>query len=409
MSSRRRWGLLLGVVFGCGCNNDAASAPIDLAQGIDAADLSAALDLAGPSDLAIPDLAIPDLSMPDLAIPDLSMPLDLLSLGQSDGSFDLTCVPQPLDASGVDAGSTSFGTCSTARECEGYATLPSSNWDPCQPTSCNGSFFCYFTLKNSTHSAAVPDDTPCDDNSAATYSYPATKGCPSNTCSGGANDGLSCSSDGDCPGGSCFQDRCVGSYCVGGTDANHLCGSSADCRGGGTCTSPPPGSCATDRDCYGSAANGDCILNVTNGNQYCKGGAEDGHWCATPGAQSSECPPVPRCVKWTADAASGSCKATGSNPYCDATTPCPTTKYCALDPENSSFTPNAGFASACGTNDDCRNGTIDEGPCFHWTCDLTQKVCVANTRACAGGPSGVGTLCNNVCRAGHCTSNFICK
>jgi hypothetical protein len=102
---------------------------------------------------------------------------------------------------------------------------------------------------------------------------------------------------------------------------------------------------------------------------------------------------------------------------------CPTTKYCANDPEN-----RRGRPDSCYYDDECCSGGQFTGPCLVWdSCDQQNHVCVRTTQdgetifcsakdrfkygnaPCAGGLLGAadeadGSICNNECIAGVCTS-----
>jgi hypothetical protein len=140
--------------------------------------------------------------------------------------------------------------------------------------------------------------------------------------------------------------------------------------------------------------------------------------------RSSDCPPSGRCVRWAADPATGSCVATTNAPFCNTVADCPTTKYCAGDPQSYRGGPVQCDYSGNGT-DAC--GCV--GPCLVWdTCDAVAHVCLrthqqGQTQSCGGrtvfiygdapclgGAWGIGGLnggaCNNVCLGGRCTSSF---
>src|SRR5262249_16226081 len=120
-------------------------------------------------------------------------------------------------------------------------------FNPCAPSRCDPVGLLCAELP------AMPDHTPCDDRDPSSFAYPAGKGCPSNECVGGPNDGKACNSDSQCPGGSCFMNRCVD-----GPNAGSACSTNADCTGG--------------------AANANCVQKLDR-QSFCDGGAESGHYC----------------------------------------------------------------------------------------------------------------------------------
>lgn len=295
-------------------------------------------------------------------------------------------------------------------------------FDPCSPMFCQYPADCMPTSLGG--HLPSPDYAPCDDHDTTTFAHPSSAGCPSNQCVGGANDGLGCTADVDCPGGSCFMNRCVD-----GPNVGHACVSNTDCSGG-----QPNADCITDNEgphCNGGAeAWNYCHL-------VCVGGQFDGLSCRHDGdclgttagtcatiPNSPDCPPAGRCVRWTADPTTGSCTAVTNNPFCNTLADCPTTKYCALDPRNREGTPDDCIDDI--ESDDCCSGGLSYGPCLAWnSCDTVNHVCVrtrdtGQTVTCGGtsvykygdAPCGVttgfavGTTCNDVCMNGRCTSGY---
>ena len=316
----------------------------------------------------------------------------------------------------VDGASLIDQFCNNSAYCAGQAV--DIGVDVCRPSHCN-SAFCALPV-------AVPDGTPCDDGDAATFAFAAIDGCPSNRCLGGASAGAACRSDADCPQSYCFMNRCLdGAF----KDAG----------------------CATDRDCQDMSGNADCVKGAMGAirSSWCSGGGEAGHYCQlvcvggdydglpcrmdsecckVPGCgglcpdilASPACPPAGHCARWSLDANSGTCQASRDAPYCDTALDCPTTKYCAGDPENF-----RGLFYPCeDKNDGCCSSI---GPCLMWdACDPVTHVCQRTTQAdhqsscgsvphmtygdvpCVGRDAGrggiAGGVCNNVCMGGVCIS-----
>src|SRR5262249_44179218 len=147
-------------------------------------------------------------------------------------------------------------------------------------------------------------------------------------------------------------------HCNGGSEAGHHC--KLLCVGGILDGYP----CGDDNDCFDGVA-GTCP-NIRN---------------------STDCPPAGRCVRWAPDPVPTTSTANADNPFCNTIADCPTTKYCAGDPENKS-----GGASSCDDdfNDECCPGGSFTGPCLVWdSCDTSNHVCVRTTQggvtvACSG-------------------------
>jgi hypothetical protein len=142
---------------------------------------------------------------------------------------------------------------------------------------------------------------------------------------------------------------------------------------------------------------------------------------------------VGKCVIWSVDSATNTCKGASDNPHCNTVADCPTTKYCAGDPGRLHGGAASADCSYGGVTDDCCAGGSSFGPCLVWdTCDPVRHICLRTRQAgqttvcggktlfkygdvpCAGGPTGLGGinggLCNNACQGGRCTSNYlVCK
>jgi hypothetical protein len=390
--------------------------PFDLSETDGGPDLSVQLDLAG-EDLSVTlneDMAVSrDMKPPP---PDMT---DMTVLAADIGSGHI------LDLGSFDLKGTACAypnICQTTEQCNGYFSCP-KGYDPCKPHYCDIGSACSLQT-------TLPNNTPCDDSRGCSFMYPAIAGCPSNRCVGGNKHGQPCSNDSQCTGGgTCFMNRCLGG-------------------------STPNTACSTNKDCTGGAGNADC-LKVSLGGAQCNGGSEVGHHCrllcvggildgspcvddndcfdgaagACPNITSStDCPPAGRCVRWSADPVTKTCTANADNPFCNTVNDCPTTKYCAGDPES-----RASGATSCydDATDDCCPGGTPLGPCLVWdSCDTANHLCVRTTQGnvtsvcgaktrytygpepCAGGLLGVGGqgdggVCNNVCVSGVCSSTSL--
>jgi hypothetical protein len=172
-----------------------------------------------------------------------------------------------------------------------------------------------------------------------------------------------------------------------------------------------------------------CTLGTCTGG-VCVGGIQAGKTCCPGGAcrrcqgvtASPDCPPAGRCVRWAPDPTTHTCAAIGDNPFCNTVADCPTTKYCAGDPEHRLGSGNTSCLDD-PVADGCCQGGGHLGPCLVWdSCDAVNHVCMRTTQGgatttcgidtvllygnlpCLGGPSGLGGLCNNICLGGVCTS-----
>jgi hypothetical protein len=245
-----------------------------------------------------------------------------------------------------------------------------------------------------------------------------------NRCIDGPNAGSACETNADCSGGAsnanCVQQAGVPSFCDGGNEAGHFCPSFCETTGG-QCGVVGDGFCP--RTCVGGTNPGTKCTPI--GGQCLGGGVCTNHCLPVP--HSPACPPAGRCVRWSADSTTGTCVATDDSPHCDTIADCPTTKYCAGNPEHEGASSNIACEASSAT-DDCCVGGGDLGPCLVWdTCDTTHHVCVRTHQGgqtttcgpqsptrfvygatmCAGGPfGGGGRVCNDECRAGKCTSAF---
>jgi hypothetical protein len=237
---------------------------------------------------------------------------------------------------------------------------------------------------------------------------------PISACSGAKtcanNTKLSCMSDSDC--GADYPDYagygisgCLG-RCTGGQNLGRSCISRGDC-GGGNCN-------LTIRKCYGGTQQQVCVGGAKNG-RSCTVGADcpGGGVCPAVGcAVASECPSA-RCVKWSCDTTHGYCKGQDGIPFCNSLADCnssPYNTYCARDLDWSvPWTAGGGHTYRCTsavTGLECNTGGPDYGPCVTYSTCSASHQCLNSTDPCAGGPYGVGSICNNVCRSGVCSTDF---
>jgi formylglycine-generating enzyme required for sulfatase activity len=403
------------VAGGCGSGEHADSAARDAAVDRAVEDGGTGLDTSVSSDSASHDASdAGDATVDATQATDANESAD--SADASDGATYCAA-----DASGPDAAAHSYpDICETDLSCN----YGDPAFDPCNPSQCLDGLALCVPVRTVTGFGSAPDGTPCDDRHSSTFAYSSSAGCPSNTCTGGANDGAACTSDAQCPGGSCFMDRCVD-----GPNKGAACSTNADCTAGA-----PNVACVQNNTysahCDGGAENGNTCRLICVGGDYaglpCRYDAEcygtvNGTCSSIP--NSPDCPPAGKCVRWTADAATGTCRAVASNPFCNTVADCPTSKYCALDPRN-----QRGADVACigeFETDDCCDGS-SWGPCLVWdSCDTVHHVCArtrqgGQTVSCGAAtvykygdePCGlatgasVGTVCNDVCMAGRCTSRF---
>jgi hypothetical protein len=154
---------------------------------------------------------------------------------------------------------------------------------------------------------------------------------------------------------------------------------------------------------------------VFGGVSKCIGGLLDGKECYNP----SDCIAA-KCVKWSCDTTPGHQYCVGQNGIppcpngqadCDLT---PYNKYCALDPDYSVTAWVSGTLTDpnCGSDGGpCPNACTavsagNYGPPVSYTCNAATHQCLSASVPCLGGANGAGTVCNNVCRSGRCSSDF---
>jgi hypothetical protein len=154
-------------------------------------------------------------------------------------------------------------------------------------------------------------------------------------------------------------------------------------------------------------------VNGTNAGKACAVGADcPGGVCpAQPCAFTSDCPSA-HCVKWSCDPTHHYCKGQNGIPYCNTLDDCnssPYNSYCARDSDwTISWTTGGGHAYKCTsptTGLECDTG-VEYGPCVTYSTCSASHQCLNSTDPCAGGPFGVGSICNNVCRSGVCSTDY---
>ncbi len=225
-------------------------------------------------------------------------------------------------------------------------------------------------------------------------------------CNGGSNDGVQCSSDGDCPGGFCVASRAI---CNGGGDDGNSC----ECIGGSCSLAVACSQSAGMGTCEGGSAAGSCCdmaLNCDGGTcsgtqRVCQGGAMKGQPCL----RAEHCPGS-QCVSTgvlcnggsnagyacvdNADCPSGTCGARIATPtHTPTRTPTPTR---TINPTNGTSptptpTPTGGPSACAGDCDGMGSVSIAE---------LIRLVNIALGRAplanCAvGDVNGNGTITIN--------------
>jgi hypothetical protein len=360
--------------------------------------------------------------------------------------------------------------CNAWLSCNGYDTLAPNFWDPCRPMRCvpNVAGQCVPLSNgyaapdgtpcddNDPRSIAGPatctSDSDCLHGGAAVCAGGEHDGracvtdddCTPNqagpcrpTCAGGANAGSTCNLDTDCPSSACTT---ATKKCSAGTNRGGTCSTNSDCNNylgdyfgegisgcnpyciGGSAPTGRVTPCFDDSECsalYG-AASACCpgaSLTCTSGGgvMKCSGGLLDGQDCFS----ATDCIAA-KCVKWSCDTTPGHQYCVGQNGIpscpngqadCDVT---PYTKYCALDQDYLEDPWVSGTLAdpSCGTNgsvcpNTCHGGTMPFGPPVTYTCNTATHQCLGASVPCLGGARGAGTVCNNVCRAGRCASDFV--
>jgi hypothetical protein len=164
--------------------------------------------------------------------------------------------------------------------------------------------------------------------------------------------------------------------------------------------------CLFNSECPGGRC--DYLIRV------CNGGLLSGRICTYPG----DCPSA-KCVKWSCDPVNHWCNGQQGIPYCSTLSDCnvaPYNKYCALDPnfdvtwwsaDSSGNAPGCTFPGYNYGVDTCTDSVRSYGPCVLYATCTPSHQCVGSTVPCTGGVNGAGTICNNVCRSGHCASDYV--
>jgi hypothetical protein len=277
-------------------------------------------------------------------------------------------------------------------------------------------------------------------------------------CNAGIFRGSACTTNSDCDGGcrktcsnaptthcvadsQCGAGTCTGPRtCAGGTTPNASCASNAGCPGGfpdfsgGSRLGMGVGGCqfvcasghADDGNpCFPESELIDCPIGGAGacvGGPQCNGGLLDGTSCTN----ASDCVAA-KCVKWSCDPVNQWCVAQSGIPSCpNGQSDCdlsPYSKFCARDPDYYVARWNNGSANQpgvddpnCATNGTCPNTChlsasgvfpgADYGPAVTYTCNTATHQCLNSSVPCLGGAKGAGSVCNNVCRSGVCSSDF---
>jgi hypothetical protein len=161
--------------------------------------------------------------------------------------------------------------------------------------------------------------------------------------------------------------------------------------------------CYSNAECPGARCN---FLN-----RKCNGGLENGQLCTFP----ADCEAA-KCANWSCDTTNHWCSAQHGIPYCTTLADCnaaPYNKYCALDPNwRIPWTADAagnGVGCTFQNNglDSCQDAVLGYGPCVMYTTCTATHQCLGSTMPCSGGTTGAGSVCNNVCRSGQCSSDFV--
>jgi len=289
------------------------------------------------------------------------------------------CVGGPTDGQKCTQNSDcSPGVCRACEEVPEYAPVCNSATETQRiGTSAPGDAFAIFPLGvqllGSSTSNFGPDGLACTADDGG-------------KCAGGANHGLDCTTDSQCPP---INDTCSQRFCALGANAGQACTSGAQCPGG-TCTASRCAaganagvSCATNSECPGSS----CVAT------RCAGGANVGAVCSA----DAQCPGS-ACVTCAGDCpydlpASVRVALTTGN-----------IKLNVYDVDNSKQCQGgAAQASSCNSNADCAGGI----------CTL-KKISLNSEQTCtASGDCPAGEYCVNstnsqACNTGACVCRTMC-
>jgi hypothetical protein len=232
-----------------------------------------------------------------------------------------------------------------------------------------------------------------------------------------------CSTPGTCSGAS---------SCAGGLNKGAACIAHTDCPvsfpdyfnlGVGGCNRTCLGGANAGKPCFATSALLDCPGGTCTGTHQCNGGLFNGLQCIN----NSDCLAA-KCVKWSCDPSLGTCRAQSGIPSCpNGQSDCdlsPYNRFCFNDPDYLKARWNNGAAGQPGVDDPgcavdqvscpntCHLSTLniagtDYGPAVTYVCNTTTHQCLGASVPCLGGPIGAGSTCNDVCRGGTCSADFI--